>query len=151
MTDQNVETISQQTVLEAEESARQYLLDHMHTIVRNIPGWRSLREETQERIIYQVDNLSGDVVRNIIQHLVTDGRKVIRTTIESLQVKDSLKVQLTAQKTTNNIADIGNAQGSWCYLITYDEKNNMDRQVPSPDPDQPELSAGELADADAHA
>lgn len=151
MTDQNVETISQQTTLEAEESARQYLLDHMHAIVRNIPGWRSLREETQERIIFQVDSLSGQVVQNIIRHLVTDGRKVIRTTIESLQVKDSLKVQLTAQKTTDNIADIGNAQGSWCYLITYDEKNNMDRKVPSPDPDQPELPASELADADVDA
>lgn len=140
----NAEPIPAETIIAAGESARQKLQDEIVKLVREMPSdWRSMSEEVQERFITRIDGITDGTLRAIIRHLATDGRKVIRTTIESLQVKDSLKVSLTAQKTNENVADIGNSQGSWCYLVTYDEKNNTERTRLKSDPQEPSLLPGE--------
>lgn len=140
----NYEPIPAETLISADESARQKLQDNVMQVLREMPSdWRTMSEEAQERFITRVDGICENLLKAIIRHLATDGRKVVRTTVESLQVKDSLKVQLTAQKTSDNVADIGNAQGSWCYIIMFDEKNNLERKRPTAERDEPGLPMDE--------
>jgi len=136
----NIETIPEQTKAGAQESVRQRLLNQIMQIMREMPSdWRTMSEETQSSFIQRADFLANETLRKIIDQLATDGRNAIKVTVEALAVKDSLKLTVIAPKTSANINDVGEAQGSWAYLITYNEKNNMDRILPKAEANQVEI------------
>lgn len=133
----NNEQIPNETKILAHERACQKLIDSFFKVLREMPSdWRSMSEDAQKNTIQKIDFLVENILRSVIDALATDGRNAIKVTVDSMAVKDSLKLQLIAPKTVANINDIGEAQGSWAYLITYNEKNNMDRILPKAEPDQ---------------
>lgn len=140
MNKSNVDIISYDTKLRTHGSCRQLLQDEMFVLLKELPQpWAKMSYASQRLWIDRLDKLTSEVMVKIINQLVTDNRNAIRCTMDGVQIKDALRVTLTAPSTPQNISDLGNPKGSWFFLLTFDEKHHMNRELPEAEDDQREL------------
>lgn len=136
----NQQEIDENTIDLVEGSARTMFLTKVAAIVKSCPYWSKMSEHEQRQMLNQVSEASTTLVKDMVAAIATDGRQVVEVMVESVTIKDGIKVTLTAPKSGANVHDLGSAAGMQAYLVPYVAAKHLDTDVKlNADPDQPNL------------
>lgn len=137
---ENTDLIPQETTLRTHDSCRQLLQKEVLSMLKELPcPWARMSNHGQRQWIERLDVLTDSLMKRLIHSLATDNRQAVRVTMEGSSVKDAIKVTMTAPNTPANIQDLCNTKGGWFFLVKYNEKHHMNRELPKADKDQGEL------------
>jgi hypothetical protein len=83
-------------------------------------SWPELSEDEQDEVIERVRRRTGEAVEDVVRIIATAGFKRIPAKLDSVQVKDGLKITLSALQNDPARHDLMDAQGSTVALVLAD-------------------------------
>ncbi len=129
----------------AKDLAREYLMGELMSAatkqLRSLDKpWLRAPEETQKRILREVQDQVAEAVKKAVEIIATDDRTRFTAQVESVTFKDGVKAVLTMPNTmaSHELADV---QGGRVYVVIEDPNRYTQGSaaVPKADPDQPSL------------
>lgn len=82
--------------------------------------WPELGEDEQDEVIERVRRRTGEAVEDVVRIIATAGFKRIPAKLDSVQVKDGLKITLSALQNDPARHDLMDAQGTTVALVLAD-------------------------------
>lgn len=114
--------------------------DCMLNVIRNATDWAKFDERRQRDINAAVDNAATVMVQKAVAAIAAEGRSVVPCKLDSLSVKDGIKVQCSAGFSHDALVLLGEAQGKQVQLTVADPSAFDDQRAPAEvTPDQPDL------------
>ena len=102
--------------------------------------WQKMPQSEQQTVIESVTRQARALVIKAVEILISDARTTISGHVESVTIKDGLKVVLTCAANELNLISLGMRQGQSVYVVVADTSAYDGEKAPAkPDPDQPEL------------
>jgi hypothetical protein len=102
--------------------------------------WSKLNEQQQRDINAAVDQTAETIIAKLVKGIAAEGRETVTAKVESLTVKDGLKLQLSAVHDHDSVVIIGDLVGKRVTLTAADEGDFNHQRAPAQlDKDQPEL------------
>lgn len=123
--------------------------DAMLNILRQSADWSKFSEAKQRDINTAIGNAARDIVTGLVEQIAGEGRETLAVSVESIAIKDGLKITLKAPLDVEHIGELAEAKTALLCLVKP-EKFDHARSAPKVDADQPELLSSETDDlADA--
>lgn len=114
--------------------------DEMIGIFKNHADWKKIPEAKQRDIAHACEQLSKDVVRKVAQIVAGRGFPSIHGMLQAVNVKDGLKLTVTASKSVECRRELMDHQGGGITIVLADINPFLrERSEPEIDPDQPSL------------
>lgn len=114
--------------------------DDIIGIFKNHGDWKKLQEAKQKDIAHAAEQLAKDVVRKSAEIIAGRGFQSVHGKLEKVEVKDGLKLTITASKMVDARRDLMDQQGGGITLVLSDiSPYMMQRSEPDIDVDQPDL------------
>lgn len=102
--------------------------------------WAKMPQSEQQTVIDSVTRQARAMVAKALEIIVADERPSITGTIESMTVKDGLKVVLKCLNSESNLMALGTHQGAPVYIVVADSEVYAGEKSPAKaDPDQRDL------------
>lgn len=102
--------------------------------------WAKMPQAEQQTVIDSVTRQAIALVAKAVDIIVADERPSIPARIESVTIKDGLKVVLSCSAREANLVALGTHQGSHVYIVVADAEAYGGEAGPAkPDPDQRDL------------
>lgn len=102
--------------------------------------WAKMPASEQQTVIDSVTRQSRAMVAKAVDIIVADERQSINGRVESVTIKDGLKVVLSCSATESNLVALGTHQGSHVYIVVANpEAYGDEAKEAKPDPDQRNL------------
>ena len=135
-----VEQVSEETINFARETMVGDIRDLSLQWIKQSIAWQAFNEEIQQRIIDSVTKGAEAAVEKMAEIMASDGRETIVAQLESLTVKEGIKLSLKCGFSEETLVVLGRAQGSTVHLVRKEAASYGGTRGPvHPDPDQPEL------------
>lgn len=116
---------------------RDNLLDRIRNMKR---PWESCSELEQQAIIDHMTAVARTCVEATARMIASKGRTTIVSNVETVNIKNNVKVTLTTRKTPESINALGCIQGMECLLIPTGEREFLgEGDIPHPDPEQADI------------
>lgn len=119
--------------------------DAMLNILRQSADWTKFSEAKQRDINTAIGNAARDIVTGLVEQIAGEGRETLCVSIESIAIKDGLKITLKAPLDVEHIGELAEAKSALLCLVKP-EKFDHSRANPKVDVDQPELLSSETDD-----
>lgn len=114
--------------------------DEMLGIFKNHTEWKKIPEAKQRDIAHASEQLAKDVVRKVAQIVAGRGFPSIHGMLQAVNVKDGLKLTVTASKSVECRRELMDHQGGGITIVLADINPFLrERSEPEIDPDQPDL------------
>lgn len=114
--------------------------DDMMAIFKSHTEWKKIPEAKQRDIAAACEHIAKEVVRRSANIIAGRGFKFIPCTLAAVNVKDGLKMTLTASKSAAGRDDLIEQQGGSVTVVLTDISPYMsNRSEPEIDPDEPVL------------
>ena len=105
--------------------------------IKTFAAWKALPEAHQREIIESVSNQAQAVVDKVVRIIAADGRDPIMAELESVQIKDGIKLVMKCLTTEHNLLTLGTRTGQNVMLVVADaDSYSGTRSDVHPDPDQ---------------
>jgi hypothetical protein len=125
--------------------------DAMLAVIRQAVDWGKFSEAKQRDVNAAVNNAAQEIVTKVVAAIASEGRDTVPAKLESLVVKDGIKLTLTAEHTHDSLVMLGDLQGRYVQLVAADAAAFDGQRAEAPvQPDQPPLideDNSDLADA----
>ena len=121
------------------------LRDTMLTHIRSMETpWSKLSERQQEDKIYAIQNACEHIVRQAVRIIASAGNEVIEAEVTKFTVKDTIKMEVTANVTTPNIERLADNRGRHALLLFVSASDYLGQRAPADaDKDEPALPLSE--------
>lgn len=124
---------------------RDFVLDTLKHEQNKRP-WHERSEAEQRDTVHRVESMAQDLVRQAVELLAAQGRRVVKATVESITIKDGIKAVLSLSKFDAQRHALADSQGATVLLVVADPDAFAGERAPVEiKPDQPELLAGAMA------
>lgn len=118
---------------------RDAMLSRIHNLQR---PWKAMTEDQQAEVAAAMDQCARDLVTKATQLIAANGRKTITATVDSITVKDGIKVVAKVPMTEESLLSLGLAQGHAILIVAAASENYDGERGPAhTDPDQQSLAA----------
>ncbi len=108
--------------------------------VKSMPvGWGSLPEADQEKLLDEITEKVTESVRQTVLIIAADARPHMKAVLESVTFKDGIRAVTQVQKDSADRHDLADAQGDMVLLVLPNSSKYLGGDLPTPDPDQPDL------------
>lgn len=118
---------------------RDLVLDELIHGRKNTLPWNLWSELEQQAMINRVERSVGEAIKKAVVILVSDGNRTVRATIESVTVKDGLKIVANATRNEANLVTIGMNVGDEVLLTVADLSAYEGGQERKPEALQPDM------------
>lgn len=117
--------------------------------IKTFAPWKALPEAQQKEIIESISNQAQAAVDKVVRIIAADGRDPIMAELESVQIKDGIKLVMKCLTTEHNLLMLGTRTGQSIMLVVADSDSySGTRSDVHPDPDQRAMfDEGDGADA----
>jgi hypothetical protein len=119
--------------------------DAMLNILRQSADWSKFPEAKQRDINTAIGNAAREIVANLVEQIAAEGRETLSVSIESIAIKDGLKITLKAPLDVDHFGELADAKTALLCLVKPEKFDNA-RSAPKVDADQPELLSSETDD-----
>ena len=131
----------------AKDLAREFLMGELMSAatkqLRSLDKpWLRAPEETQKRILREVQDGIAEAVKKAVEIIASDDRTVFRASVESVTFKDGVKAVLTMGNTAASHELADTAGGSVYVVIENPVRYTLvGENAPQPEPDQVAIPA----------
>lgn len=117
--------------------------------------FQQLSEMEQEMVISHADKIARNLCRQAVRLVAAEGNVQIEATIDSVQVKDGLKITMAASGLALNRHELTDHVKKRAFIVLIDDENHDGEQQPATaEPDQGRLALAEddgpVMDKSAH-
>lgn len=121
--------------------------DAMLNVLRASMDWGKLGEQQQRDVNAAIDQAAETIVAKLVKGIAAEGRPSVRAKLESMTVKDGLKLVLSADHDHDTLVLLGDLQGGHVAIVAADVSAHDHQRAPAKvDRDQPELPTGDDSD-----
>jgi hypothetical protein len=121
--------------------------DAMLNVIRATADWSKFDEQRQRDINAAVDQAAETIVAKLVRAIAAEGRDTVQCKLESMTIKDGIKLQLSSVFSHDNLVLLGDLQGKAVTLTMADTSAHDHQRGPAPVvPDQPDLLSSDTDD-----
>lgn len=139
---------SQNAAEAAQSVARDTLLGDLVSIVidemKAAPDvWQKLSEFAQDDVIHRVQKRCTKVIADVVNIVASEHRPTVAATVDSVTMKDGIKVVLKLPKTDPQRHELFDAQGREVLIVVAGARDFLVGEMPKADAQQPALELPE--------
>lgn len=109
--------------------------------------WSACSEMEQRDIVGALDDVAEKLINKAARIIASEGSDAVSATLESVTMKDGLKITAKAVFSLDGVDMLAGAQGGEILIVNSDSRRMMRHRAPVKiDKDQPELIGGDEGD-----
>lgn len=121
-----------------------FLVDRIRTLAK---PWAKMTAVEQEIVIMDAERAARSLVTSAVSLIASDGRRVIRGTVNGVAVKDSIKAVISIARSAEDRHVIVDAVGSEVMIVVADPDSYLGGEQPEAEPDQGDILDTPVADS----